>query len=129
VNHPSSAWTDHRVELVISNLLRAGVLLAAAVVLMGAAVFLARHGSSTPRYGVFLGEPADLRTPSGIVAEALALRGRGVIQLGLLILLLTPVARVAFSVFAFALQRDRLYIVVTLVVLGVLAFSLAGGSL
>jgi uncharacterized membrane protein len=50
-------------------------------------------------------------------------------QLGLLLLIATPVARVAFSVFAFALQRDRLYVVVTLAVLGVLAFSMTGGQL
>jgi hypothetical protein len=82
-----------------------------------------------PHYGIFQGEPADLRTPLGILAGALSLRGRGVIQLGLLILLPAPVARVAFSVFAFAMQRDLLYVIVTLVVLAVLVFSLAGGAL
>ena len=116
-------------EAIIGNLLRAGVLLAAAVVLAGGALFLVRHGSAAPHYAVFQGEPADLRTPSGVVADAVSLRGRGVIQLGLLILLLTPVARVAFSVFAFAMQRDLLYVIVTLIVLGVLVFSLAGGVL
>jgi uncharacterized membrane protein len=50
-------------------------------------------------------------------------------QLGLLLLIATPVARVAFSLAAFAVQRDRLYVVVTLVVLGVLTFSMAGGWL
>lgn len=115
-------------EAIIGNLLRAGVLLAAAVVLAGGALFLVRHGSA-PHYGIFQGEPADLRTPSGVLADAVALRGRGVIQLGLLILLATPVARVAFSVFAFAMQRDLLYVIVTLVVLAVLVFSLAGGAL
>ncbi len=37
--------------------------------------------------------------------------------------------RVAFSILAFALQWDRTYVVVTLIVLGVLIYSLAGGSL
>jgi len=129
VNHHSDGWTDQRVEVIIGNLLRAGVLLAAAVVLAGGALFLVRHGSAAPHYAIFQGEPADLRTPSGVLADAVALRGRGVIQLGLLILLATPVARVAFSVFAFAMQRDLLYVIVTLIVLGVLVFSLAGGAL
>ena len=55
-------------------------------------------------------------------------RGRGIIQLGLLVLLATPVARVAFSVVAFALQRDRLYVAVTLVVLAVLLYSIVGAE-
>ncbi len=122
-------WSDKRVELIIGDLLRVGVLLAAAVVLAGGTVYLARHGTETPHYRVFQGEPADLRTVSGIVADTLSFRGRGIIQLGLLILLATPLARVAFSVFAFALQRDVLYVLVTLLVLAVLIFSLAGGRL
>jgi uncharacterized membrane protein len=66
---------------------------------------------------------------SGIVKDALAFRGRGLIQLGLLLLIATPVARVAFSAVAFAIQRDRLYVAVTLIVLAVLIYSLTGGHL
>jgi uncharacterized membrane protein len=87
---------------------------------------LLRHGSSAPNYAVFRGEPVDLRTVSGIVRDAFSLRTRGIIQLGLVLLIATPVARVAFSVLAFALERDWLYVVVTLIVLGVLIYSLAG---
>jgi len=122
-------WNDQRVELIIGNLLRAGVILAAAIVAAGGAIYLLRHGSATPHYGVFLGEPEDLRSLRGIIRDVLAFRGRGIIQLGLLVLLATPVARVAFSVIAFALERDLLYVGVTLVVLAVLSFSLLGGHL
>jgi uncharacterized membrane protein len=78
---------------------------------------------------VFQGEPADLRSISGIVMDAIALRSRGVIQFGLLLLIATPVARVAFSVVAFALERDRAYVIVTLIVLALLLYSIAGGLL
>ncbi len=122
-------WTDQRVEEMIGNLLRVGVTLAAAVVLLGEVVYLARHGVAAPQYHVFKGQPADLRTLSGILKGALTFRGRHLIQLGLLLLIATPLARVAFSVAAFALQRDRLYVVVTFVVLAVLVYSLAGGRL
>ena len=44
--------------------------------------------------------------------------------MGLLLLIATPVARVAFSVAAFAEQRDRLYVVVTSIVLLLLIYSL-----
>ncbi len=122
------AWTDQRVDEIIGNLLRVGVIAAAAVVLSGGALYLVRHGATMPAYGVFHGEPAYLRGVSGILSAARALDGPGLIQLGLLVLLATPVARVAFSVFAFALQRDRTYVVVTLIVLAVLLYSLGAGG-
>ena len=102
---------------------------AAIVVLAGAIIYLIRYGANMPDYSIFRGEPAEFRSVGGIVKAAFSLRSRGLIQLGLLLLIATPVARVAFSIFAFALQRDRIYIVVTLIVLGVLIYSLAGGGL
>jgi len=119
--------TDNQVEQIIGKLLRFGVTAAGMIVLVGGIVYLARHGTSAPNYGVFRGEPADLRSVTGIVKEALSIRGRGLIQLGLLLLIATPVARVAFSVFAFARQGDRTFVVVTLIVLAVLLYSLFGG--
>ena len=127
MNQPSVAWTDQRVETIVANLLRAGVLLAAAVVALGGIIFLVRHGRAMPQYARFVGEPFELRTVSGIIRGTASFHGRNIIQLGLLLLIATPVARVAFSVVAFALERDRLYVVITLIVLAVLLFSLAGG--
>jgi len=124
-----SRWTDQRVEAIIGELLRGGMLLAAAVVTLGGVIFLARHGREIPHYHAFVGEPEEYCTISGILRRAASLHGRNIIQLGLLILIATPVARVAFSVVAFALERDRFYVGVTLVVLAVLIFSLAGGHL
>lgn len=129
MTRPPESWSDRRTELVIGNLLRAGVLLSATLVLLGGTFYLARRGAEVHDYRIFQGEPADLRTLPGILRDALSLDPRGMIQLGLLLLIATPVARVAFSVFAFALERDTLYVVVALVVLGVLLFSLSGGHL
>jgi uncharacterized membrane protein len=125
-----TAITDKRMDEIIGRLLQAGVILSAVFVLAGGAVYLARHPEPIINYRVFQGEPEELRTISGIFHEALALRGRGLIQLGLLILIATPIARVAFSVLAFFYQRDWTYVVVTLIVLGLLVYSLlgAGGS-
>lgn len=120
------AWNDQKIEDIIGNLLRIGVGTAAAVVLVGAAAYLFRHGFGHANYRVFRGEPSDLRTLRGIVRAALGLHPRGIIQLGLVLLIATPVARVAFSVFAFAVERDRMYVVFTLMVLGILILSLAG---
>jgi uncharacterized membrane protein len=117
---------DPRVQQAVGNLLRAGVLLAAAVVLFGGILYLYRHGQALPSYHIFRGEPSDLRHPAGMLRDALADRGRGIVQLGLLLLVATPVARVALTAVAFALERDRTYVVVALIVLGLLLASLIG---
>ena len=96
------------------------------MVLTGGIFYLIRYHSTSPGYRVFRGEPADLRSVSGILADAIELRSRGLIQLGLLLLVATPVARVVFSVFAFARQHDLTYVVLTLIVLAVLIYSLVG---
>jgi uncharacterized membrane protein len=119
-------WSDERVEEVMGNLLRAGVILAAIVVLAGGISYLISYGTTSPDYRVFRGEPADLRHVSGILADAIGLHSRGLIQFGLLVLVATPVARVAFSVFAFARQHDLTYVVLTLIVFTVLIYSLVG---
>ncbi len=111
-------------ERLIGSVLRAGVLVSGLVVIAGGALYLARHGQTVPHLGVFRGEPSDLRTLRGILGDALAWRARGLIRLGLLLLIATPVARVALSVAVFALERDRTYVAVTLVVLALLLFSL-----
>lgn len=115
---------EQRFEQLMGNLLRLGVLSSALVVLAGAAVYLARHGNQAPDFHVFAGEPADLRTLPGIFREAVSLSGRGLIQLGLLLLIATPIARVVFSVIGFIREHDRLYILFTLLVLAVLLYSL-----
>jgi uncharacterized membrane protein len=106
-----------KIDNFVGNLLRAGVAVSGAVVFAGGLVYLVRHGSEMPAYHVFRGEPADLRTLRGIIEDAFSLRGRGIIQLGLLLLIATPIARVAYLVYAFARQGDRLYSLIALIVL------------
>jgi len=123
-----TSWTDEKTEYIIGNLLRAGVTLAAIVVLAGGIAYLIRNGHSPADYRVFRGEPTDLRHVSGIVQDAVTLHSRGIIQLGLLILIATPIARVAFAVFAFAAEGDKMYVVFSLIVLAILMFSLIGSA-
>jgi uncharacterized membrane protein len=120
-------FTDERIEKMIAAILRAGVAAAAVIVLAGGAVFLARHGFERPDYHIFHGLPADHCTVCDILFDAVTLRGRGLIGLGLLVLIATPVARVAASAFAFFRQRDLFYFASSALVLCILLFSLAGG--
>ncbi len=121
-------WNDRKVEDLVGSLLRAGVFLAAVVVFCGAIVYLAKHGGEPADYRVFHGEPNQLRTISGILREALAFQGRGIMQLGLLLLIATPVARVALSTVGFAAERDRMYVGFAVIVLVILLYSLFGSS-
>src|SRR5271154_6306878 len=98
------AWTDARVEGIVGQLLISGVLLSAAVVAIGGVLFLLHHGSAPPHYHFFEGEPQELRGVAGILAGAAHLEGSAVIQLGLLLLIATPVVRVMFTVVAFAIE-------------------------
>lgn len=115
---------DYRLAQIIGALLRVGVLVAAFVVLLGAALYLKEHGRSHPDYHAFHGESTELRSVTEVARAAARFDSRGIIQFGLLLLVLTPIARVVFSAVGFALERDYLYVVITLVVLAVLLYSL-----
>jgi uncharacterized membrane protein len=121
-----AGWGDEKIEIVVGNLLRAGVMLSASVVIIGAVFYLIRYGHSPMEFRVFRGEPADLRSIRGILHAAFTLRGRGIIQLGLLLLIATPVARVAFSIFGFAKERDSMYVLFTTIVFLILLYSMLG---
>ena len=115
---------DDRVEHVVGNLLRGGVLIAAAVAIVGGIAHLWHLGGARSDYHVFRGDPAKLRSVAGLVRGALAFDTACVIQLGIVLLIATPVARVALTVVAFALRRDRMYVAVSTIVLVLLAWSL-----
>lgn len=117
-------WTDVEVDTIIGSLLRLGLILSSALVIVGAVIFLSRHGSETAAYKVFLGEPRNYREIGGILTETARFRGRGFIMAGLILLMATPVARVIFSVIVFLRQRDRVFVAVTIFVLAILLYSL-----
>ena len=116
-------WTDHEVDAIISRLLRYGLAASAALVSVGAVIYLVRHGGEAAAYSVFRGQPPRYREIESILRQSAGFRGRGLIMAGLILLLATPVARVVFSVVAFLRERDWVFVAVTLFVLAVLLFS------
>jgi len=118
--------TDLKMERMISVLLRTGVLLAGAVVLAGGVYYVAVHGGDSADYRKFTGQPDADRLLGQIIAGAAALRARSIIQVGILLLIATPILRVAVAVVGFALERDRQYAVIAAIVLALLLFSLRG---
>jgi uncharacterized membrane protein len=121
---------DEHLEQVIGILLRIGVTLAALLVAVGGIVYLARHGTEEVEdRRVFHDPPAEFSRPVAIIRSAPRFNDLGLIQFGLLVLIATPIVRVFFSAWAFARQRDWLYLVFTLVVLTVLLYGLFSGHL
>jgi uncharacterized membrane protein len=120
-------WSDQHMDNIIANMLRAGVMTAAAIVLLGGVMYLFQHPGAAPSYRVFHGEVAQLRRPAAIVTTALHGHARSIIQLGLLLLIATPILRVFLCVVGFFSQRDRLYVAVSLMVLCVLLYSVIFG--
>jgi uncharacterized membrane protein len=114
------------IERHLGNLLRAGVAISGLLVSAGALLYLAGHAADRPDYRSFHGEPVELRSLWRLAGAAPTLDGRGIIQIGILILIATPIARVAFSVAAFVRAGDRRYVAITSIVLTVLAYSLFG---
>jgi uncharacterized membrane protein len=125
----AEAASDKTFEMLLGRLLRSGVILAAAVVFVGGVWYLAQSKSKVENYRAFRGEPAELTHVTQIVREAVSLNPLGLIQFGLLLLIATPVARVVFSVAGFAIERDWMYVVITMFVLATLLYSLSSNSL
>jgi uncharacterized membrane protein len=115
---------DSALEARIGILLKAGVYSSATVILLGGILYLVRQGYDMPDYSVFHGVPDRLGTLSGIAAGALRAQPLAIMQFGILMLIATPIARVIFSVFAFLAARDYLYVAISTLVLGILAYSL-----
>lgn len=115
---------DKDMEVIMGNLLRYGVLLSAAIVLTGAIIYLWQHGSGSPHYSTFSGEPRRLIEIGSIWQTALQGRGRSIIQLGLLVLIATPIARILLSIVGFIIEKDILYSIITFVVFIIIILSL-----
>jgi uncharacterized membrane protein len=122
--HINDGSDDSVIDARIGMLLRVGMLASAAVILLGGVLFLARHGQALVDYTVFRGAPDGLNSFAGIILGMIHGNALAIIQFGLLMLIATPVARVAFSVYAFLSERDYLYVVISSIVLVVLISSL-----
>ncbi|MDZ7958004.1 MAG: DUF1634 domain-containing protein [Aulosira sp. DedQUE10] len=112
---------------LLSNLLKFGVLIASAVVLFGGIIYLVHHGHEPARYQFFRGEPSEFRSPEGVVKALFSGSDRAIIQLGILLMIATPILRVIISFFAFLTLRIWSFVLITLLVLTSLIYSLAGG--
>jgi uncharacterized membrane protein len=121
------APTDRDLDLSIAAMLGFGVSLAALVVLAGGLLSLRHPWSAIPDYSHFHANPT-LQTFTGLSHGVRLLSPESIIQLGLILLIATPVARVIFCLVGFARQRDPLYVAISSIVLAILLYSLIRGG-
>jgi uncharacterized membrane protein len=115
--------TDLKMDLAISRMLRAGVSLAAFVVLIGWILYLLRAHGVEPDYRHFHGVPSPADRFAPVFTGIRHLDSRSIIRLGILLLIATPIMRVAFCLYSFAAQKDKIYVVISGIVLTVLLYS------
>lgn len=113
---------EEGLELAISRVLRAGVIISASLIAFGFATSFLVGWDGSPTGAP--PSPVDPASFEGMAQGLRQLRPIAITQLGLLVLIATPVVRVAISVFGFALEHDRMYVAITLAVLAMLLASL-----
>jgi uncharacterized membrane protein len=110
----------------LANVMVAGVCVSAVLCGLGLMIALGRDDPRAP-LKPFAGVAEGLNTPWGVLAAAGKLEPAGLMALGVLVLIATPVIRVGFALVGFVIERDRVYIVVTSIVLALLACGLFFG--
>lgn len=121
--HSNTENMDRSIEAILGNLLRIGVIVAGSVVIIGAVLFLVRHGLEIPSYHIFKPHSFNSSDFQDLFNGIIIFQSVSIMELGILLLIATPVLRVLFSVFAFAYEKDFMYVVFTVIVLLVLIFS------
>lgn len=116
--------SDYDIEAVMGKLLITGVIISGTMILLGGIYYLIQHGFSIPHFKTFRGEPSNLRSVSQILEGVIHFDSLSIIQMGLLLLIATPVARVIFAVIGFFIEKDFLYVAISLIVLGIIAYSI-----
>jgi uncharacterized membrane protein len=111
-------------DIAIGHILRVGVSVAASIVLTGWIMYLGGARGAAPDYRHFDGQPISITKMASLFHGVAALDSLSIMQAGVLLLIATPVLRVAFCVAAFAARKDARYVLISLIVLAVLTYSL-----
>ena len=124
-------FVQTRLQRLIGTTLRCGVIAASLTGVLGGIVFLAAQGGQSVSFHLFEGAQSQYASPFSVMHQAfapiaggLSARGLAITQLGIMMLLLTPIIRVALSIVGFALEHDRIYVTITSIVLVTLIGSL-----
>lgn len=109
-----------KIERNIGKILRAGVFVSSAVIIVGILMFVL-----TGHSGYETGEwPVRF---DAILSGLVGFKALAWLMTGLFLLILTPVLRVVASIFSFAREGDKLYVAITTLVLVILLVAMIIG--
>jgi uncharacterized membrane protein len=120
-------FKERDMQLLLGNVLRAGTVISVSVVFFGGILYLYRHGHAIANYKTFSGIPDFVQHFPGILYSAFNLKGQAIIQIGIILLIFTPIMRVIFSTIGFLLEKDYLYTGISLLVLFIIFLSMING--
>lgn len=120
----SNYFIDKDVQLLLGTLLRVGVLISSAVILLGGIIFLSTQSNAVVSFSEFKPEQVKISSIANIFEGLKTFDGLAIIQFGVLLLIFTPIARVVFSIFSFLIEKDYMYVVIGIIVLCVIITSL-----
>lgn len=123
-----SKFKDTDMQAIIGWVLRLGVILSVSIVFFGGVVYLYRHSGEVPEHSTFTGIPGFAQL-GNIIQGISDFHGQSIIQAGIILLIATPVLRIIFSVIGFAIEKDRLYIFISLLVLLIIFISSMSGHI
>jgi uncharacterized membrane protein len=121
--------SEDGMKLFIGKTLRFGTIISCVVTLLGGTIFLLHSHHVVPDYSPenFSGTAGYLREFSGIISHVMKADGAAIIQLGVIVLIATPITRILFSAIAFLLEKDYLYVGITLLVLAIIITNMVLG--
>lgn len=124
----TTKFSDTDLQSIIGNVLRYGVWTALSVAGIGGIILFFNKGNETVNFTNFVEKDDNIIT---VVQNILAGVGQGngesIIFLGILLLFLTPILRIFLSLLSFFLEKDWLYVFITLIVIGIIVFSVSFG--
>lgn len=120
-------FKDTDMQLLLGRVLRAGTVMSICIVFFGGVIYLYRHGMAVANYNKFTGVPYFVQHTHVLIAGAFNLKGQAIIQLGIILLIATPILRVIFSTVGFVLEKDYMYVGISLLVLLIIFMSMVNG--
>jgi uncharacterized membrane protein len=120
-------FKDKDMQSLLGQVLRAGTVISISIVFIGGIFYLYRHGHTIADYRMFKGIPDFVQHPAGIFNGILTLKGQAIIQFGIVLLIATPIFRVIFSAVGFVLEKDYMYLGISLLVLFIIFMSMMSG--
>lgn len=121
-------FNDQDFQSIIGNLLRYGVWIALSVALIGGLIFLLGNHQEVVHYDTFTENNRNILVVLRDVFEGIKNgQGESIIFLGIILLFLTPVLRIILSLISFLLEKDYLYVWITLIVVIIIGLSISFG--